>query len=338
MTEKVLEVEGLKTQFFTQDGVVQAVDGLSFTVEAGEMVGIVGESGCGKSTAALSIIRLLPTQGKIVDGEIRLNGRDIVPLNERQVRSLRGPEVAMIFQDALAALDPTMKVGRQIMEPLQTHLGLSAQVARERTLKLLEMVGIPSPEERMDAYPHEFSGGMRQRVMIAIALSCNPKVLVADEPTTALDVTIQRQILDLMLQLRRESGAGVILITHDVGVVAETCDRVVVMYAGRAIESGPTEAVFKAPQHPYTIGLLNSTLDLHRNKAQPLEAISGLPPDLIQLPTGCTFHPRCLWQTEQCQAEIPSLESVGAGHSAACWHADKVSGGKASLQREDSHG
>ena len=324
MNEKVLEVKELHTQFFTHDGIINAVDGLSFDVHAGEMVGIVGESGCGKSTAALSIIRLLPGQGKIVGGEILVAGTDMVPLNESQVRSMRGPVVSMIFQDSLAALNPTLKVGKQIMEPLQLHLGMSSDQARKRALELLELVGIPSPEERMNAYAHEFSGGMRQRVMIAVALSCNPKLLIADEPTTALDVTIQRQILDLMLKLRKETGAGIILITHDVGVVSETCDRVVVMYAGREVESGPTHQVFQHARHPYTIGLLNSSLDLQSDRDKDLETIPGLPPDLFNLPTGCPFWLRCRWQTDQCQEQIPSLETVGEDQVAACWHWQQI--------------
>jgi oligopeptide/dipeptide ABC transporter ATP-binding protein len=320
MNDTVLQIKSLQTRFYTQDGVVAAVDGLTFDVAAGEMVGLVGESGCGKSTAALSIMRLVPKPGKIVGGEILLDGVDLVGLDGREMRMQRGPQVAMIFQDALAALDPTMKVGRQLMEPLKAHLNMSPSEARERAIELLARVGIPSPRERLGAYSYEFSGGMRQRAMIAMALSCAPKLLLADEPTTALDVTIQRQILDLMLSLRDETGAGVILITHDVGVVSETCDRVVVMYAGRKVESGPTEEVFLRPSHPYTIGLLGSTLELGRDKDKPLRAVPGMPPDLIDLPPGCLFWPRCTRQTEICRVQTPVLEAVGQGHEAACWH------------------
>ncbi len=296
------------------------MDGLSFDVAAGEIVGLVGESGCGKSTAALSIMRLLPSPGRIVNGQIILDGKDVVQLSDRDVRALRNAVVAMIFQDSLAALDPTMKVGKQLMEPLRTHMKLSAAEARKRAIQLLDRVGIPSPAERMGAYSHEFSGGMRQRAMIAIALSCEPRLLLADEPTTALDVTIQRQILDLIVNLCDETGAGVILITHDVGVVAETCDRVVVMYAGRKVESGLTKDVFTHPKHPYTIGLLNSTLNLDRDRNELLQAIPGLPPDLIELPPGCLFWPRCPRQTEVCHQETPALQDLGGKHEAACWH------------------
>jgi oligopeptide/dipeptide ABC transporter ATP-binding protein len=278
-------------------------------------------------------MRLLPPQGKITGGQIILNGQDIVLLSGQQVRALRGPEMAMVFQDSLAALNPTLKIGQQLMEPLKLHLGLSEREARQQAIRLLDKVGIPSPAERLDAYAHEFSGGMRQRVMIAMALSCNPRLLLADEPTTALDVTVQRQILDLMLRLRDETGAGVVIITHDVGVVAETCDRVVVMYAGRVAESGPTREVFERPRHYYTAGLLNSTLDLGRDRNEPLAAIPGLPPDLIDLPPGCPFWPRCPARTEICQQQTPPLTAVGGNHLTACWHAEQLAG-----QAEASYG
>jgi len=317
---KVLEVRQLTTCFFTQDGVVNALDGLDLDVAAGEMVGIVGESGCGKSTAALSLMRLLPPQGKIMGGRIVLAGQDIVPLGEREMRRLRGPIVAMVFQDSLAALDPTMRVGPQLMEPLQTHLNMPHREARRAAAHLMGKVGIPDPERRMESYAHQFSGGMRQRVMIAIALACTPKLLIADEPTTALDVTVQKQILELMLLLRDETGAGVVLITHDVGVVAEVCDRVVVMYAGRVVETGPTRSVFEHPRHPYTVGLLDSTLELDRSRRELLPTIGGLPPILIDLPPGCAFAPRCPRAGDQCRRVTPALASVGASHEAACWN------------------
>ena len=319
MSTKVLEVHDLRTRFFTHEGMVAAVEGLSLEVDSGEVVGIVGESGCGKSTAALSFMRLLPPQGKITGGEIILCGEDIVAMPDEQMRALRGPKIAMVFQDSLAALDPTMTVGGQLIEPLQLHMKLSKTEARQTAVQLLTKVGIPSPEKRLDAYPHQFSGGMRQRVMIAIALSCNPRLLVADEPTTALDVTVQKQILELMLRLRDELGAGIILITHDVGVVSEVCDRVVVMYAGREVESGPTRDVFLSPRHPYTTGLLSSSLSLGHNRSKALRTIPGLPPNLIHLPAGCPFMPRCPRAMEHCQNEIPKLRMVEAGHAAACW-------------------
>lgn len=323
MNGNILQVRELRTQFFTEDGAVAALDGLSFDVAAGEMLGLVGESGCGKSTALLSIMRLVPSPGRIVAGSINLDGRDILALSDRQMRSLRGPVVSMVFQDALAALNPTMKVGKQVVEPLRTHMKMSSVEARKEAIQLLARVGIPSPEERLHAYPHEFSGGMRQRVMIAIALTCRPKLLLADEPTTGLDVTIQRQILDLMSDLRAETGAGVILVTHDIGVVAQICDRAIVMYAGQMVESGHTEKVLRQPRHPYTIGLLNSTLELDRDREKPLRSIPGLPPDLIDMPPGCLFWPRCPRQTAICQEQRPAMQSVGAGHDAACWHMEE---------------
>ncbi|MAS36342.1 MAG: peptide ABC transporter ATP-binding protein [Anaerolineaceae bacterium] len=323
MAENVLSINNLKTQFSTQDGTVYAVDGLSFDVVAGQIVGLVGESGCGKSTVAMSIMRLLPRQGQIVDGQIRVGGRDLVPLTEPQMQKVRGNDIAMIFQDALTTLNPTMKVGRHLIQPLQIHRKMDERAARAYAIELLDHVGIPDPAARMETYPHELSGGMRQRVMIAMALSCDPKLLIADEPTTALDVTIQRQIMDLILRLRDETGAGIVLITHDVGVVAEVCDRVVVMYAGKEVESGPTEEIFMRPRHPYTIGLLNSSLGLNDDRTQPLQAIPGLPPSLVHLPEGCRFAPRCRHATDQCR-QMPPLEMVRADHAAACWHKEEV--------------
>lgn len=316
----VLQVKRLQVQFKTRDGIVYAVQDLSFHVSPGEIVGLVGESGCGKSTAALALMRLVPKPGRIVGGRILLNDRDILKLSESEMRSLRGHEVAMVFQDALTALDPRMTVGRQIMEPLQIHLNLSPKGARERATELLAQVGIPSPATRLDQFPHEFSGGMRQRVMIALALSCGPSLLIADEPTTALDVTTQNQILNLLVKLKDETGAAIVLITHDVGVVSNVCDRVVVMYAGREVEVGGTRDIFTAARHPYSRGLLESTLMLDGNRERSLEAIPGLPPELIDLPPGCVFYPRCKYRSEQCQTVSPPLEPVANAHEAACWN------------------
>ncbi len=319
-TKPVLQLKNLQVKFHTQDGVVSAVEGLSLQVAAGQILGLVGESGCGKSTTALSIMRLLPKTSRIAGGEMLLDGENILRLNEREMRKLRGSKIAMIFQDALSALDPTMRVGQQIMEPLQTHLGLSKAQARARALELLTTVGITQPERRLNQYTFEFSGGMRQRVMIAIALTCNPRLLLADEPTTALDVTVQRQILNLLLKLRNLVDAGIILITHDVSVVSEVCDTVVVMYAGREVEQGFTEEVFTQPRHPYTIGLLGSTLGAVADRSKPLYAIPGLPPDLIHLPPGCPFAPRCPRATTLCNEKMPPIEQVSSRHSVACWH------------------
>ena len=322
-TAPVLQMNNVQVQFRTQDGLVTAVDGLSFQVDSGEILGIVGESGCGKSTAALAMMRLLPKTSLITGGRILLDGRDLVALNHHEMRKLRGSQIAMIFQDALAALDPTMRVGKQIMEPLQLHLGMSKEQARARALELLTTVGITRPEQRLEQYSFEFSGGMRQRVMIAMALACHPRLLVADEPTTALDVTVQRQILNLLLQLRDSTRAGIILITHDVGVVSEVCDRVVVMYAGREVEQGVTEEVFTNPRHPYTQGLLGSTLGATADRNKHLKAIPGLPPSLIKLPPGCPFAPRCTKVTEICREKMPTTVCLTPSHGVACWHADE---------------
>lgn len=320
----VLEVNNLQVQFSTRDGVVNAVHNLSFHAAPEETVGLVGESGCGKSTAALALMRLVPRPGRITGGSIRLDGQDLLALSDEKVRSLRGPGVAMIFQDALTALDPRMTVGRQIMEPLQIHLRLSAKEAKNRAVELLDQVGIPSPASRLRQYPHEFSGGMRQRAMIALAISCRPRLLLADEPTTALDVTMQNQILNLMLELRQKTHTAVVLITHDVGVVANVCDRVVVMYAGREVEYGRTQDVFTHPVHPYTRGLLESTLMLDGDRDRPLQAIPGLPPELINLPRGCVFAPRCRFRTEACLQDQPELETAESDHWVACWNWRKV--------------
>ncbi len=321
----LLEVKHLKTQFFTQDGVVKAVDDVSFYVMPGETLGIVGESGCGKSMTGLSIMRLIPSPpGKIVDGEVVFNGRDVIKMSEEQVRSIRGNDIAMIFQDPMTSLNPVLTINRQISESLQLHLKMSKEQARQRAVELLELVGIPNADQRVDQYPHQFSGGMRQRVMIAMALSCNPRLLIADEPTTALDVTIQAQILDLMRILQSETGAGVMLITHSMGVVAGMSDRVQVMYAGHIVETASTEEIFANPRHPYTVGLMKSIPRLDATKREKLQPIRGLPPDLIDLPDMCPFVPRCNYAREKCEQKNPPLLEVKPGHYSACWFWEEV--------------
>jgi oligopeptide transport system ATP-binding protein len=324
----LLEVENLRTQFFTQDGVVKAVDGVSFSLKKGETLGIVGESGCGKSITALSLMRLIPSPpGKIVDGKVILNGQNVLEMTEEQVRHIRGNKIAMIFQDPMTSLNPVLTINRQISEALQLHMGMTAAQARERTIELLRMVGIPNPEKRVDQYPHQFSGGMRQRVMIAMALSCNPDLLIADEPTTALDVTIQAQILDLMRNLQRERGTAVILITHDLGVVAGMTDRINVMYAGHIVETATTEDLFADPRHPYTLGLLKSIPRLDAERKTKLDPIRGLPPDLIDLPEMCPFQPRCDFAEAVCERQRPELREVAPGHRVAC-HFNVIQGKK----------
>jgi len=323
MAKNVLEVNNLKTQFFTRAGVVYAVDGVSFHVGEGETLGIVGESGCGKSVTATSIMRLIPSPpGKIVDGEILLSDEegttDLLTLSDSEMRHVRGHKVAMIFQDPMTSLNPVLTIGDQISEPLILHLGLSKREAQDRAIDLLKRVGIPAAEDRINAYPHQFSGGMRQRVMIAIALSCNPRVLIADEPTTALDVTIQAQILELMMHLNQEFGTAIIMITHDLGVVAEICERVVVMYAGQIVETGAAKDLFNNPQHPYTIGLLNSVPQIGERVKESLTPIPGLPPDLLAPPVGCRFRPRCRFRQEKCETS-PPLADVAPGQRARCW-------------------
>ena len=316
----ILEVNNLEVQFPTREGMVSAVQKLSFHVNAGEIVGLVGELGCGKSTAALALMRLVPRPGKITGGNVRIGDKEITQLGENEMRAMRGPAVAMVFQDALTALDPRMTIGNQILEPLQIQLHMPPSQARARAIALLTQVGISSAASRLKQYPHEFSGGMRQRAMIALALSCSPRVLLADEPTTALDVTMQNQILNLIQDLKDQTGTAVVLITHDVGVVAKVCDRVVVMYAGREVEFGPTESVFTHPVHPYTRGLLELTLMLDGDRSKPLQAIPGLPPELINLPAGCVFYPRCKFRSDVCQERQPELETIEREHLAACWN------------------
>jgi oligopeptide transport system ATP-binding protein len=324
--QPLLEVKNLKTQFFTQDGVVKAVDDLSFYIMPGETLGVVGESGSGKSITGLSLMRLIPSPpGKIVNGEVIFNGKDVLKMTDEQVRHIRGNEIAMIFQDPMTSLNPVLTINRQISESLILHMNMNKDQAKSRAVELLKMVGIPNAEERVDQYPHQFSGGMRQRVMIAMALSCNPKLLIADEPTTALDVTIQAQILDLMKTLQTETGAGVMMITHSMGVVAGMADRVQVMYAGHIVETATTEEIFANPRHPYTVGLMKSIPRLDAQKKEKLQPIRGLPPDLIDLPDMCPFVPRCNYAREQCERKNPPLMEVSPGHFSACWFHEEVS-------------
>ena len=323
----LLEVKNLKTHFFTPDGVVKAVNGISYTLDDGESLGLVGESGCGKSVSALSLMRLIPVPpGRIVEGEVILDGRDLLKLSDEDIRRVRGNDVAMIFQDPMTSLNPVLTIGRQISEALELHKSMNRSQARERTIELLELVGIPSARSRVDDYPHQFSGGMRQRVMIAMALSCEPRILLADEPTTALDVTIQAQILDLLKRLRSELGMAVVLITHDLGVVAGIADKVCVMYSGYIVESAPAGDLFANPRHPYTLGLLRSVPRIDEPRREKLIPIEGLPPDLIDAPPGCPFQPRCVYAVDRCREENPSLEPVSRGHMIACWV--DVTGGK----------
>ncbi|MGE0224032.1 MAG: ABC transporter ATP-binding protein [Acetobacteraceae bacterium] len=331
----VLEVDNLQTHFFTSDGVVKAVDGVSYTVRSGETLGVVGESGCGKSVTALSILRLVANPpGRIVGGAIRFDGRNLLDLTEPQMEDIRGNHISMIFQEPMTSLNPLYTVGRQISEAIALHQGLSKRDAMEKAVEMLRRVSIPEPERRVHAYPHQMSGGMRQRVMIAMALSCNPKVLIADEPTTALDVTIQAQILDLMRDLQEKFGTAIVLITHDMGVVAENADRVVVMYAGRKVEEAPVDDLFDRPGHPYTRGLLGSIPNLEAAahsgpNRERLNEIKGMVPSLARLPSGCTFAPRCGFATEQCLAKYPRLEEYRPGHFVACWHAESFLSGAA---------
>jgi oligopeptide/dipeptide ABC transporter ATP-binding protein len=319
VAEPLLEVKDLKVSFRTEDGIVRAVDGISFTVHEGEVVGIVGESGSGKSVTMMSVMRLITDPNAIYEGEVIYKGRNLMALSRDAMRGVRGEEIAMIFQDPMTSLNPVYTVGWQIEEQLNEHNDLQKGQARRRVIELLGQVGIPKPEERIDAYPHQFSGGMRQRVMIALALSCNPDLLIADEPTTALDVTIQAQILELIKRLKRDFGSAVALITHDLGVVADIADRILVMYAGRIVEEGDKEQIFYDPQHPYTWGLLGSIARLDRPKAQRLTAIDGQPPSLIHRPQGCNFRPRCPHAFDRCRAEDPALtDKVGGGHLDAC--------------------
>jgi len=319
----LLAVKDLKTYFFTEDGIVKAVDGVDFEVYQGETLGIVGESACGKSVTAFSIIRLLDYPGKTVGGEVIFKGENLLKKTEDEMRRIRGKEIAMIFQEPMTALNPVLTVGFQISEALMTHFKISKEEAMKKSVELLKKVGIPIPEQRVNEYPHQLSGGMRQRAMIAMAMSCDPSLLIADEPTTALDVTIQAQILDLMRSLLQEFNGSLIMITHDLGVIAEIADRIAVMYAGKVVEYADKKTIFHGPLHPYTFGLLTSIprLDVEMKK---LNVIPGTVPNPLHFPTGCKFNPRCRFTTNKCREEEPPLIKIEEGHLVRCWNIDKV--------------
>ncbi len=321
---KLLEVKNLRTYFRTEDGVARAVDGVSFSVDRGETLGVVGESGCGKSVTALSVMGLIPSPpGTIEGGEILFDGDDLTTYSDDQLRKVRGNDVSMIFQEPMTSLNPVFTIGDQIDEAILLHQGVTKEEARKRAIEMLKLVGIPAAEQRYSEYPHQLSGGMRQRVMIAMALSCNPKLLIADEPTTALDVTVQAQILELMNKLQEELGMGMMMITHDLGVIAEVCDRVAVMYAGKIVEYADVDPIFYSPRHPYTIGLLNSIPRLG-DRVEKLATIEGTVPPPTDWPKGCHFCTRCQWADDLCWNDEPQLVEVDTGHQVACWHIDRV--------------
>ena len=323
---KLLEVKNLTTQFFTSAGTVQAVDDVSFDIDEGETVAVVGESGCGKSVSALSILRLIPwPPGKIIGGSIHFSGHDLLALSDDEIRKIRGREISMVFQEPMTSLNPVLSIGLQLTETIEHHLGISSDKAHQRATELLAKVGISDPERRLSQYPHHLSGGMRQRVMIAMALSCEPKLIIADEPTTALDVTIQAQILELMKDLTKELGVALMVITHNLGVVARYADRVNVMYAGKLVEMGKARQIYHDPHHPYTLGLLASVPRMDQPRGSRLVPIEGQPPDLTRLDSGCAFRPRCRFAVERCASEIPILQSVDSEHVAACWRVSEIS-------------
>ncbi len=327
---RLLEIEDLRVQFFTSEGIVRAVDGITYHVDAGETVAIVGESGSGKSVSALSILRLVPDPpGKIMGGKVKFNGEDLLQIDDIAIRRVRGRDIGMVFQEPMTSLNPVLSIGRQLTETLEQHLSSNKVEAHARAIELLGLVGISEPERRLKQYPHHLSGGMRQRVMIAMSLACNPKLIIADEPTTALDVTIQAQILELMKDLTRHMGVALIIITHNLGVVARYADRVNVMYAGRIVESGVAEDIYHRPRHPYTRGLLRSVPRLDQPRGERLEPIFGQPPDMTQLDDGCAFRPRCPFAVGRCEHERPDLEAVGPGHESACWQRDELDKGVA---------
>ncbi len=322
MSDLLLDVHGLETQFRTQQGVVHAVNGVSFTLKEGETLGVVGESGCGKSVTMMSLLRLIPTPpGKIVAGTANFAGSDLLKMTNEEIRFVRGAQISMVFQDPMTSLNPVLTIGQQLEEPLMLHVGMNRQQARERSAELLALVGIPRGKDRLNDYPHQFSGGMRQRVMIAMALSCSPQILIADEPTTALDVTIQAQIIELVKRLRTELGMAVIWITHDLGVIAGLADRVIVMYGGLIIEHAPVRELYSNPRHPYTIGLIGSLPRVDEKEHNRLDSIEGLPPVLYEAPAYCPFAPRCKWAVERCSTENPPMRPLNhdSGHEVACW-------------------
>ena len=320
MGEKLVDIRDIKTTFYTSDGTVPAVDGVSMHINRGESLGVVGESGCGKSVTALSLMRLIPDPpGKIEAGEILFEGENLLKKRESEMRRIRGNDISMIFQEPMTSLNPVYTVGNQISEAIELHQGLRRRDALKRTVEMLQLVGIPLPERRVHEYPHQLSGGMRQRIMIAMALSCNPKVLIADEPTTALDVTIQAQILELMKKLKQELDMAIMLITHDLGVIAEMAERVVVMYAGKVVEEADVEPLFAHPYHPYTRGLLDSIPDVEGRKER-LHVIEGVVPNPMFMPAGCRFNPRCPYAQDRCREDQPELEEIAPGHKVSCWY------------------
>jgi oligopeptide transport system ATP-binding protein len=328
MTDQLLNVKNLETQFTTPEGIVHAVNGVSFTLSEGETLGVVGESGCGKSVTMLSCLRLIPVPpGKIVAGEAFFRGQDLLKMSNEEIRHVRGGQIGMVFQDPMTSLNPVLTIGKQMFEPLQLHLNMTEAQARNRSIELLGLVGIPRAGDRLKDYPHQYSGGMRQRVMIAMALACNPQILIADEPTTALDVTIQAQIVDLVKRLRDELGMAIVWITHDLGVVASIAHRVAVLYGGYIIEEAEIKELFKNPTHPYTLGLIGSLPKINEKEHTRLYSIEGMPPVLYKKPHFCPFAPRCEWVMDRCRVENPVLEEIGPGHRVACW-ADTKTGSK----------
>jgi oligopeptide transport system ATP-binding protein len=324
----LLEVKNLVTRFYTEDGVVHAVNGISYTLDEGESLGIVGESGSGKSVGVLSIMGLIPAPpGRVEEGEVWFNERDLLQISAEEMRRVRGREIAMIFQDPMTSLNPVLTIGRQMTEALKLHLGMNDEQAKKRAVEMLELVGIANAEQKLSDYPHQYSGGQRQRVMIAMGLSCNPAVIIADEPTTALDVTIQAQIVELTKQLQEKLGMAVIWITHDLGVIAGMVEKVAVMYAGFIVEMGPVRDLYYSPRHPYTLGLLQAMPQLDAKDQERLASIKGLPPDLLQTPTWCPFYPRCPYAEDKCRSENPPLFNVGPHHVSACWRWEEMRDG-----------